>query len=89
LTVQVRNGSKKELELLLTATLAYGPDGKLAAEVTLESELGGMEVLQPGDEVSHDWGFIVPAKFQNDVVLEITVDLEHERSVFSGSIKAK
>ena len=87
LTVRVNNGSDKELELLLTATLAYGPDEQLAVEIPLQE--GGMGNLPPGEARSYDWGFIVPDPFQDETVFVVAIDLEHDKSVFSGSIRAK
>jgi hypothetical protein len=87
LTVRVDNGSDKELELLLTATLAYGPDEQLAVEIPLQE--GGMGNLPPGEARSYDWGFIVPDPFQDETVFVVAIDLEHDKSVFSGSIRAK
>lgn len=89
LTVRIHNGSTKELELVPTATLAYGPDRKAAGEVTLESQPGGMEILQPGEAASHDWGFVVPDEFLGDVVFEVAVGLEHDKAVFAGSIRSR
>jgi hypothetical protein len=85
LTVRVTNGSDKELELLLTATLGYGPDERPAVEIPIHE--GGMANLPPGEAMSYDWGFIVPESFQDEAVFVVAIDLEHEKSVFSGSIR--
>ena len=87
LTVRVTNGSDKELELLLTATLAYGPDEQLAVEIPIQE--GGMANLPPGEAISYDWGFMVPEAFQDETVFVVAIDLEHDKSVFSGSIRPK
>jgi hypothetical protein len=85
LTVRVTNGSDKELELLLTATLGCGADERPAVEIPIHE--GGMANLPPGEAMSYDWGFIVPESFQDETVFVVAIDLEHEKSVFSGSIR--
>jgi hypothetical protein len=87
LTVRVSNGSPKRLELVLTGTLIYGPDEKPAIEVPILEEPEGMALVEPGEAVSHDWGFIVPEEFQDDAVFVVGIDLEHDKSVFSGSVR--
>ncbi len=89
LTVRVSNGSTKRLELVLTSTLSYGPDETPAKEVPLMEAVGGMALVEPGDAASYDWGFIVPEEFQDEVLFVVGIDFEHEKSVFSGSIRAK
>jgi hypothetical protein len=89
LTVRVSNGSTKQLELVLTAMLAYGPDEKPAIEVPLDEGADGMALVKPGEAASYDWGFIVPEEFRDDVVFVVGIDFEHDKSVFSGSIRAK
>jgi len=41
----------------------------------------------PRVAISYDWGFIVPESFQDDTVFVVAIGLEHDRSVFSGSIR--
>lgn len=86
LTVRVTNGSDQELELLLTATLGYGPDERPAVEIPIQE--GGMANLPPGEAMSYDWGFMVPESSQDETVFVVAIDLDHDKSVFSGSIRA-
>jgi hypothetical protein len=87
LTVQVSNGSTKRLELVLTGTLTYGAAEEPAVEVPILEGAEAMALVKPGEAISHDWGFIVPERFQDDVVFVVGIDFEHDKSVFSGSIK--
>lgn len=89
LTVRVSNGSTQQLELVLSATLAYGPDEEAAIEVPIMEGAEAMSLVKPGDAASYDWGFIVPEEFQDDVVFVVGIDFEHDKSVFSGSIRDK
>ena len=87
LTVRVSNESTKRLELVLTGTLTYGPDQKPAIEVPIMEGAEAMALVKPGDAASYDWGFIVPEEFQDDVVFVVGIDFDHDKSVFSGSIR--
>lgn len=87
LTVHVKNGSTEKLETSVTATCTYGPDAKPAPEVFVESGQSGTGTMLPGETGTYDWGFIVPAESQDQVVLKITVGPRRASAIFSGAIK--
>lgn len=91
LTVRVKNGSSKRFDTDgNSGTLYYGPDGEEAQTPYLTEndprrDMSG--TLLPGKAKSGTILFLVPPKYQSDVVLEFSFDYEHESAVFSGSVK--
>lgn len=52
-----------------------------------ETEAGAPDgVLPTGRSKSGFFVFLIPERYQNDVVLEVTPDLDHDAVVFTGSI---
>jgi hypothetical protein len=86
-TVRIRNGSKKTVQLIQSATVTYGPDGVEAksSHVLDDADLGGK--LIPGKSRSATAAWLIPEKWYGDVVMEISPDIDHSSAVFSGSIK--
>jgi hypothetical protein len=87
-TIRIRNGSPKTVELLGSVAVTYGPDGEPAEQTySLDEaeELSGK--LIKGKSRSAGFVFLIPTRFYDDVVLEVSPDFEHDSAVFSGSIK--
>ena len=88
LTLRVRNGLKERVETFNSNDVTYGPDGDEAEKfysIKNDSDISG--VILPGKSKSGVDAFLIPKKYQSDVVLEATIDFEHEPAVFSGSVK--
>ena len=90
LTVRVRNGSPTRLsDLTQSFTLTYGPDGEEAVAGYVPSvedtDISG-SILPKKSKVASDT-FMVPEKYQDDVVLEFGFDYEHGSAIFAGSLK--
>jgi hypothetical protein len=87
-TIRVRNGSPKTVELNGSVRATYGPDGEEAEQSYLEDETGDLSgKLIKGKSRSAGFVFLIPTRFYDDVVLEVSPDFEHDSAVFSGSIK--
>lgn len=89
-TVRVRNGSKKRLDAVGTFNVTYGPDGEEAESVYADSipddtYLDG-KILPRKAKVASS-SHLIPAKYQDDVVLEFSPTFEHEAAIFAGSVK--
>ena len=86
LTTKTTNGTKSKVELIPAAVLKYGPE-KTAAAVVLVDEIDGAVDLEPNEAYDYAFGFIIPSKFYDQVVMEVTVTIDPLRTaVFSGSI---
>ena len=94
-TVRIRNGSKDRLRLGgegggLYIVVNYGPDGEQATDLDLGGQYIGGTIL-PGRAKSGSYACIIPRKYWNDVVMEISIgDLDNELRepvVFAGPIK--
>jgi hypothetical protein len=86
LTTKTTNGTKSKVELIPAAVLKYGPE-KTAAAVVLVDEIDGAVDLKPNEAYDYAFGFIIPSKFYDQVVMEVTVTTDPLRTaVFSGSI---
>jgi Domain of unknown function (DUF4352) len=87
-TIRVKNGSPKTVELNGSMRATYGPDGEEAEQSYLEGETGDLSgKLIKGKSRSAGFVFLIPTRFYDDVVLEVSPDFEHDSAVFSGSIK--
>lgn len=91
LTIRVRNGTTGVIDALASPSVTYGPDGQ-AADTTYLLDVDDAEDISgkilPGKAKSATWTFLVPKKYQDDVVLEFTADYEHEVAIFAGSLKS-
>jgi hypothetical protein len=89
MTIRVKNGTPKTVDLVGSATVTYGPDGT-EAETTYAEDSDISEGLDgkllKGKSRSARYVFLIPPKHQNDVVLEFSPDFEHDSAMFSGSI---
>jgi hypothetical protein len=90
MTVRVKNGTPKTVELMGSATVTYGPDGteaetSYAEDRDISEGLDGK--LLKGKSRSARYVFLIPPKHLDDVVLEFSPDFEHDSAMFSGSIK--
>ncbi|GAA1436235.1 hypothetical protein GCM10009616_35560 [Microlunatus lacustris] len=88
-TVRTKNGSSERLDAYGSFTVTYGPDGEEATSPYLssveETDLTG-KILPKKAKVATDT-FVIPTKYQDDVVLEFNFDFEHESAIFAGSVK--
>ena len=85
LTTKTTNGTKSELQLTPAAVLKYGPEKTAAAQVVVDEM--DAAVLEPNKAYDDAVGFIIPSKFYDQVVMEVTLTIEPLRTaVFSGSI---
>lgn len=90
LTVRVRNGSDARLtDLYSNFSVVYGPDGDSAEPVFVPSaeNVTMSGTILPGKAKVASQTFAIPTKYLDDVVLEYSVDLEHEPAIFAGSLK--
>jgi hypothetical protein len=96
LTIRVKNGTRRTVDLNGYATVTYGPDGHEATNSIVlydNSTLSGK--LLPGRNRSASYTYVVPDKDWGDVVMEFSVgdsaagdSTDHDDSaVFAGSIK--
>ena len=83
----MKNKSKATVQLVGLATVTYGPDGEKAEPSYMEKTDIMDGKLIPGKSRSTSLAFLIPPKYYGDVVMEVSVDREHESAVFSGSIK--
>lgn len=89
LTIRVKNGSKERIDSFGSATLTYGPDGEEAVDPYLASEPEEMDMsgkILPGRAKIATETFLIPAKYQEDPVLEFDFDSDHESAIFTGSL---
>lgn len=89
-TVRIRNGSDARLaDVSASYTVTYGPDGEEATASYIptvdDTDVSG-SILPGKSKVSSDT-FVIPTKYQDDVVLEFGFDYEHEAAIFAGSVK--
>ncbi len=84
-TVTLRNASKQKLKVNALGTVTYGPKRESAPSVYIGVDQ--LDTIPAGQTASFDWAYIVPSEFLDDVVLEVAVDVDLEKAVFSGSIK--
>jgi len=86
--VRVKNGSRALVDLSSSETVTYGPDGK-EAEFTnaVDGSGGGLNgKLLPGRARSETFAYLIPDKYQSDVVMEYSPDVEHDSALFVGSV---
>jgi hypothetical protein len=88
-TVRVRNGSPSIVDLSSSETVVYGPDGKEAEFTNVPAGSGGglNGKLLPGRSRTEVFAYLIPDKYQDDVVMEYSADLEHDSALFAGSVK--
>lgn len=86
LSVRVKNGSKKTVQLVGSGTVSYGPDGEEASTAYTSATEGMDGKLIPGKSKTGKYGYVVPAKYRSDVTFEFSPDFEHESAVFTGSL---
>jgi hypothetical protein len=91
LTARVKNGSSKRLDAYGSFTLTYGEDGDEAESTCCidsapdTTDMSG-KILPGRSKVASEL-FLLPKKHQGDVVLEFSLDFEHEDAIFAGSVK--
>jgi hypothetical protein len=91
LATNTTNGTKSKLTLVPAAVLKYGPERTQAAQVQISDDIGGAAQavvdLDPNEAKEYAYGFIIPSKFYDQVVMEVTITIDPLRTaVFSGSI---
>lgn len=90
ITVKITNGSAQRIDLLTEALVSYGPDGEGAIETYLSEDTEARApdgVLLPNRSKSGFFVFLIPERYQDNVVVELTPDLDHDAVVFTGSIE--
>lgn len=89
MSIRVKNGSNEKVDTYGSATVTYGPDGDSADTAYLEkTELNDVSgILLPGKAKTGTYAYRIPAKYQDEVVMEFNADFNHEAAVFSGSVK--
>lgn len=90
LTLRVTNGTDHALkDVYGDSTLTFGPEGKAADSIFLDS-IGPTDDLDgsilPGKSGNEQVIFVVPAKYQNDVVLEFGFHDDYESAIFQGPL---
>lgn len=89
-TVRVKNGTNKRLDLSASGSVSYGPDGEAAESSFLEGadDLGLTGTVLPGkSKSSESSAWLIPSKYQDDVVYEFSPDFDHDSAVFAGTVK--
>lgn len=89
-TVRVRNGSKQRLKLAASGTVSYGPDGEVAESAFVENMPSGSldgTVLPGKAKSAPSSAWLVPGRWQGDVVYEFAPSFDYSAAIFSGSVK--
>ncbi len=87
-TIRIKNGTDGKLDTVASVEVTYGPDGEEASQVFAGEVGSGIDgTILAGRAKTGRWGFIVPQKYLNDVVLEMSPDFEQDKAIFAGSVK--
>jgi hypothetical protein len=87
LTIRVKNATRARVNLSVTTTLTYGPDGEEVPQLYTNATADMDSKVIPGEARTGSFRFIVPTKYRNDVVLEFQPDWDHDSAIFAGSVK--
>ena len=87
ISTRIGNGSPAEVELVITSRVTFGPEATEAPQVAVDEEFDLIN-LKPKEAQDYSFGFIIPAEFQDQVAMEMTMTIDPLRTaVFSGSIR--
>jgi hypothetical protein len=86
ISTRIVNGSPTDVKLVITGRATFGPEATEAPTVFVGEESASID-LKPKESQDTSFGFVIPAEFQDQVVMEMTITIDPVRTaVFSGSI---
>ena len=87
ISVRLKNDSQTHFEAAFLGRLLYGPNLNEAGTVNLDQATSA-RTAAAGEAITHDFGFLVPNEFKDDVVFELSIDIaQHPKAYFAGSTR--
>lgn len=84
---KITNGSKVAMDQYAYLDVTYGPDGDAAESASLLDAKGSPNgKILPGKSKTGEEIFMIPAKYQDNVVAEIDIAADYETAIFAGAV---